>query len=68
MPDEELLEHGKDAYDWIVPSSEWNTLYTDNNYILDSFNIVKGERVFDHLEKFVNAQFEQHITEYCMYS
>ena len=64
MPDEEFLEHDNDAYHWIVTSLEWNIIYTENSDILDLFISVNGERVFDNQDKFICAQFYQHLTDY----
>ena len=64
MPDENFLKNQRDTDQWIVPSSNCNTLYAEKINTLEKFKSVKGERLFDDQGGFPNGCLEQHIDEY----
>jgi hypothetical protein len=62
--DEELLAIGKDADIWIYPAQDWATVYESKKEILDQFNAVQNELVYDTQGGGQFGWYEQRYAEY----
>lgn len=64
LNDTEMLELGKDANHWIYSGGDWDRIYGEKKELLDQFQSVQNNRVFDTQGQGSNAWFEQRIVEY----
>jgi len=64
LTDDEFLEVGKDAETWIYPGPTFSDVYDQKSAILDQFESVKNERVYDTMGQGPFAWHEQRLAEY----
>ena len=64
LTDDEFLEVGKDAEMWIYPSPTFSDVYDQKSAILDQFESVKNERVYDTMGQGPFGWHEQRLAEY----
>ena len=64
LTDDEFLELGRDAETWIYPSPTFADVYDQKSDILDQFESVRNERVYDTMGQGPFGWHEQRLAEY----